>query len=216
MGDVEVHDHLGVGPTAGRLVALTTEDPLALLDVQFRGRREESGVGGGADFGFPVEILAVEDDGPTALHPRIVARCGGHGVVPGKARSDQWIGCRGGGACGDGRDVEVAGEGRVDRGAHDEFGGRTPSLQGFDQTLHFADLKIIASRDTDQDLLGRGQGRTRVEEWVGQQLLGGGMGPVLAGRLDGREGALGMAPPQQSLDVGEVQRDEARRVEQSP
>ena len=34
--------------------------------------------------------------------------------------------------------------------------------------------------------------------------VGGGMGPVLSGCLYGREGALGVATSQQSLDVGEV------------
>ena len=77
-------------------------------------------------------------------------------------------------------------------------------MQGFDQSFHLADLKVVASRDTDQDLFGRGQGRPGVEEWVCEQLLGGGMGPVLSGCLYSREGALGVATSQQALDVGEI------------
>jgi hypothetical protein len=74
LGDVKVHDHLGVGPTAGGFVALTTEDPLALVNGQFWGRWDESGIGGGTGLGFPVEILTIEDDGNAALHPCFVAR----------------------------------------------------------------------------------------------------------------------------------------------
>ena len=45
--------------------------------------------------------------------------------------------------------MDVPGECRINRGTHDEFSGGTTSLQGFDQSLHLTDLKVVASRDTD-------------------------------------------------------------------
>jgi len=60
---------------------------------------------------------------------------------------------------------------------------------------NLADLQIGPSGDADQDFLRRSEGRAGVEEGVGQQLLGGGVGAVFAGGLDGGEGALGMTSP---------------------